>query len=297
MPPTHRHPLPLDRGVGPLAIALALNAVYTVGEGVAGFVAGSVALLADAGHNLSDVLALAVALVAARLARRPPTPERSFGAMRAEILSALFNGLLVSAVAIWVGVEALLRISDPPEVKGGWLVAVAAVGIVVNACSAALLAGGARTNLNLRASVVHLAGDALASLGVLAAGGLILAGGWEILDPLVAVAISLLVLMGAWIVLGDAVHVLLERAPRGTDPAAIGRRLAAEPGVRDVHDLHVWEITSGFPALAAHVLVDPRGDCHGIRLRLERILADEFSIEHTTLQVEHAQPELIQIRR
>jgi cobalt-zinc-cadmium efflux system protein len=297
MPHVHRHSPPLDRGAGTLAVALAVNAVYTAGEAGAGLAAGSVALLADAGHNLSDVLALGVALLAARLARRPPTPERSFGAMRGEILSALFNGVLVSIVAVWVAVEALRRIDDPPDVEGGWLVLVAAVGIVVNACSAAVLVRSARTNLNVRASVVHLASDALASLGVLAAGALIVVGGWEVLDPVVAMAISALVLVGAWAVLRDAVHVLLERAPRGMDVAAVGRRLASEPGVRDVHDLHVWEVTSGFPAVAAHVLVEPESDCHAIRRRLERVLADDFGIGHTTLQVEHARPELIQIER
>jgi cobalt-zinc-cadmium efflux system protein len=293
----HRHSFSADRGARALGAALALNAAYTLGEAIAGLASGSMALLADAGHNLSDVLALAVALAAARLAARPPTPERSFGYLRAEILSALFNGVLVAAIAIWVGVVALRRLGDPPDVEGGWLVVVAAIGIAVNAVSALVLMRDGRRNLNVRASVVHLASDALASLGVVAAGVVIVATGWEIVDPVVAVGISLLVLGGAWTVLRDAVHVLLERAPRGMDAAAIGRRLASEPGVKDVHDLHVWEITSGFVALSAHVLVEPDADCHGIRRSLERVLAAELGIEHSTLQVEHARPELIQIRR
>jgi cobalt-zinc-cadmium efflux system protein len=198
---------------------------------------------------------------------------------------------------LWVGVDAILRLDDPPDVAGGWLVAVAAGGIAVNALAAAILIRASRTNLNVRASMVHLGADALSSAGVVAAGLVILVTGWEIVDPLAAIAIALLVLLGSWGIVRDAVHVLLEGSPRGIDSTAVGSRLAAEPGVRDVHDLHIWEITSGFPALSAHVLVDPDGDCHGMRRRLERILADEFSIEHTTLQVDHAQPELVQLRR
>ena len=286
-----------DRGRRALAIAIALNAGYTAIEATAGMLTGSLALLADAAHNLSDVLALAVALVAALLTRRLPTPARSFGLMRAEILSALFNGVLVAAVSVWIGVEAIRRLGDAPPIEGGWLVAVASAGIAVNALAAAILLRSARDNLNLRASVVHLGADALASAGVVVAGLLILVTGWQIVDPIVGVLIGLVVLVGSWGVVRDAVHVLLEGAPRGIDTAAVGTRLASVPGVRDVHDLHVWEITSGFPALSAHVRVEPGGDCHGIRRILERALADEFGIEHTTLQVDHAQPELIQIRR
>jgi cobalt-zinc-cadmium efflux system protein len=284
-------------GAGALGLALALNGGYTALEAVAGVLAGSVALLADAAHNLSDVLALAVALVAARLARRPPTPTRSFGYMRAEILSALFNGVLVVAMAVWIGFEALGRLDAPPAVSGGWLVAVAAAGIGVNAVSALILARAAPGSLNVRASILHLATDAVASLGVVVGGLVIAVTGWYLVDPLLGLAIAALVAVGARGVLSDAVHVLLEGAPRGVDPMAVSARLSAVPGVRDVHDLHIWEITSGFPALSAHVLVDPGGDCHGTRRTLERLLADEFHIEHTTLQVDHARPELIQIRR
>jgi cobalt-zinc-cadmium efflux system protein len=284
-------------GARALTLALVLNAVYTAVEAGAGLAAGSVALLADAAHNLSDVLALAVALAAALLSRRPPTPSRSFGYMRAEILSALFNGVLVAAVAVWVVIDAARRLGDPPPVEGGWLIAVAGVGVLVNLVAAWILHRAAHGNLNVRASVVHLGADALSSLGVVAAGVLILVAGWELADPLVAIAISLLVVAGAWGVVREAVHVLLEGAPRGIDTAAVGARLASTAGVRDVHDLHIWEITSGFPALSAHVLVEPGGDCHAMRRRLEQLLRQEYGIEHTTLQVDHAHPELIQIDR
>jgi cobalt-zinc-cadmium efflux system protein len=292
----HRHGA-VGAGASALAIALGLNAAYTVAEGAAGVLVGSMALLADAAHNLSDVLALAVALFAARLARRPPTPTRSFGYMRAEILSALCNGVLVVAMAAWIAVESLLRLGDPPSVTGGWLTLVAAAGIAVNAASAAILARSARDNLNVRASIVHLGTDALASLGVVVGGIVIAVTGWYVVDPLLGLGIAVLIALGARGVLSDAVHILLEGAPRGIDVGAVGARLAAVPGVRDVHDLHVWEITSGFPALSAHVLVEPGDVCHATRRALERLLADEFHIEHTTLQVDHARPELIQISR
>jgi cobalt-zinc-cadmium efflux system protein len=285
------------RAILPLAVALALNAGYTAFEAAAGTIAGSVALLADAAHNLSDVLALAVALAAALLAGRPPTPARSFGWMRAEILSALFSGVLLVVLAAWIAVEALRRLDDPPEVAGGWLIGVAAAGIAVNAISAGVLVRSARQSLNVRASVVHLAGDALASAGVVVAGVVIALTGWNAVDPVAALVIGALILLSAKGVLSGAVHVLLEGVPRGIDAARVGDRMAAEPGVRDVHDLHVWEITSGFPALSAHVLVEPGGDCHGIRRILERALADALGVEHATVQGDHAQPARIQIRR
>jgi cobalt-zinc-cadmium efflux system protein len=292
----HVHPRGRDAARA-LTLALVLNAAYTAAEAAAGIAANSVALLADAAHNLSDVLALAVALAAALLARRPPTPLRSFGWMRAEILSALFNGVLVAGVALWVGVDAVRRLDDPPSVEGGWLVVVAAAGVLVNAGAAWILHRAAPGNLNVRASVVHLGADALSSLGVVAAGAVILVTGWELADPLVAIAISLLVVAGAWGIVREAVHVLLEGAPRGIDTAEVAARLTSTAGVRDVHDLHIWEITSGFPALSAHVLVEPGGDCHAMRRQLEQLLRREFGIEHTTLQVDHARPELIQIER
>jgi cobalt-zinc-cadmium efflux system protein len=279
-----------------LGIALGLNAAYTAIEGLAGFLTGSLALLADAGHNLSDVFALGLALGAVWLAGRPPTPRRSFGFKRAEILAALANALLIVAIAVLIFVEAARRFANPTEVHGGWLIAVATVGLVINLVGAALVFRRGGQDLNMRASFLHLAGDALGSLGVIAAGGIILATGWQLADPLFSVLIGLLLLATCWTVIRDSVLVLLEAAPRGMDVNEIGTRMSAFEGVVEVHDLHVWEITSGFPALSAHVLVRPEDDCHAIRRGLERLLHERFEIDHTTLQVDHRdEPRLLQI--
>lgn len=290
------HGLGGDRGARSLAIALALNAAYTVVEVVVGLTTGSLALVSDAGHNLSDVLALGLALGAVWLAARPATPNRSFGYKRALILAALANALTLVVIALLIFVEAARRFSSPPDVPGLPLVLVALVGLAINAVGAALVFRRGGDDLNLRASFLHLAGDALGSLGVIAAGLIILTTGWEYADPLFSVLIGVLVLASAWTVLRDSVLVLLEAAPRDVDVGALGEQLAAYPGVVNVHDLHVWTITSGFPALTAHVLVRPGDDCHGIRRDLERLLHDRFGIDHTTLQVDHAAPSLVQIQ-
>ena len=274
-----------------LLLALVLNGAYTVVEAAVGFLTGSLSLLADAGHNLSDVLALGLAAGAVWLAQRPPTPRRSFGFKRAEILAAFLNAVSIVVIALLIFVEAARRIGDPTEVPGGWLIAVAAVGILVNAAGAAAVFRRGGEDMNMRASFLHLAGDALGSLGVFAAGVIILTTGWIYADPLFSVLIGLLILASVWGVLRDTVLVLLEAAPRGLDPQAIGNRLATYAGVVDVHDLHVWTITSGFPALSAHVLVRPGDDCHAIRRSLEQIIHHEFGIDHTTLQVDHQRGE------
>ena len=286
------------RHKGALLVAVALNLAYTAGEAIAGFATGSLALLADAGHNLSDVFALGIALAAAWLASRPSTPQRSFGLQRAEILSALVNGLSLVAIGVWILVEATRRLGDPPDVSGGWMSGVAAFGIVVNLASAIILLRVGEGNLNIRAAVVHLAGDALASVGVVVAGAVILVFGWQAADPLVGVLIALLILVSSWSVLRESLRILLEMTPAGIDAAEVGRRMASVPGVVEVHDLHIWTITSGFPALSAHVLVRPGDDCHARRRDVEELLAHELGIEHATLQVDHAQEsERLQLAR
>lgn len=292
----HHHPHHHGADAGrTLTAALVMNAGYTALQVVVGVLAGSVALLADAGHNLSDVLALGVALGAVWFARRPATPRRSFGYRRAEILAALVNALSIVAVSGIILYEAIRRLTDPPDVPGGWLMAVAAGGIAVNALSAWIIhrAGRGRDDLNLRASFLHLAGDALASLGVLIAGALVLAFGWRIADPVIAIAIAGLIAASAWGVLRESVLVLLEAAPRGTDPEAVGAALAAAGGVVEVHDLHIWSVSSDFPAISAHVVVTHDSDCHRVRRELEELLAHRFGIAHSTLQMEHRQPRLL----
>jgi cobalt-zinc-cadmium efflux system protein len=271
-----------------LAVALGLTASYTVVEVVGGFVAGSLALLADAVHMLSDNVALALALVAAWLAAKPATSERTFGYKRAEVLAALANGVLLVALAIWIFVEAVMRLRDPGDVLGGWMLGIALVGIVVNVAAGLVLSRARTDSLNVEAALRHVFADLLGSLGVAVAAVVILATGWVRADPLVSILIGVLVLASAWSVVRDSTSILLESTPRGIDADALGRRLASFPGVVEVHDLHVWTITSGFPALSAHVLVRPGDDCHERRRQLERLLYSEFGIEHTTLQVDHA---------
>jgi cobalt-zinc-cadmium efflux system protein len=269
-----------------LAAALALTAGYTVVEIVGGILIGSLALLADAVHMLSDNIALGLALAAVWLAAKPATPERTWGYKRAEVLVALANGVALVALAIWIFYAAIRRLDDPPEVLGGWLLAIAVAGIVVN-LGAAVILSGARGGLNVEAARRHVLGDLLGSLGVVAAAIVILATGWLEADPLVSMLIAVLVLASSWSILRDSTSILLEAAPSGIDTRQVGERLAGAPGVVEVHDLHIWTITSGFPALSAHVLVARGEDCHGRRRELERLLRTEFGIEHTTLQVDH----------
>ena len=271
-----------------LAVALVLTASYTLVEVVGGVLAGSLALLADAVHMLSDNVALALALVAAWLATKPSTPERTYGYKRAEVLAALANGVMLVALAIWIFVEAAMRLRDPGDVLGGWMLAIALLGIVVNVAAGLVLSRARNHSLNVEAAFRHVFADLLGSMGVAVAGIVILATGWVEADPLVSILIGVLVLLSTWSILRDSTAILLESTPRGIDADALGQRLASAPGVVEVHDLHVWTITSGFMALSAHVLVSPGEDCHGRRRELERLLRDEFGIEHTTLQVDHA---------
>src|SRR5215210_2623158 len=278
-----------------LGIALALIAGFLVAEVVGGILAHSLALLADAAHMLGDAGSLALALFAVWIAGRPPTPERSFGYRRVEILAALANGVVLVAVAIWIFVEAADRLADPPTPLGGWILALGAIGLAVNLAAAVVIARARSGSLNVEAAFRHVLADALGSVGVIAAGAIVLLTGWAYADPLVSVAIGLLVLWSSVTILRESVRILLEASPSGVDPTAIGQRMAAVPDVVEVHDLHVWTITSGFPALSAHVLVTAGADCHGKRRELQRLLADEFRLGHATLQVDHAGSEAVEL--
>jgi len=269
-----------------LAIVLGLTGAYTVCEIVGGWLTGSLALLADAGHMLGDSAALALALVAAWLADRPATPERSFGYRRAEILAALANGVALAVIGIWVFIEAVRRLDNPREILGGWMLAVALAGLVVNVL-AALILSRAGDNLNVRAALRHVFADLAGSVGVIVAALVVLTTGWERADAVASMAIGVLILGSSWSIVRDSVSILLEATPAGIDADVVGRRMAAVEGIVEVHDLHIWTITSGFPTLSAHVLVRRGDDCHLRRLQLEQLLAQEFGLEHTTLQVEH----------
>ena len=280
-----------------LTTVLVLTVAFTVVEIVGGFVTDSLALLADAGHMLSDTFAIGLALVALTLASRPSTPRRSFGFQRAEILAAFVNGLTLVLISGWIIWEAVGRFRDPPDVLGGWMLAIAATGLVVNTVSALILARSEHQSLNVRAAFRHVLADLLGSAGVIVAAVVILLTGWTTVDPLVSVAIALLILGSAWGVLRDSTAILMEQAPSGVDADAVAQAITDVPGVTSVHDLHVWTITSGFDALSAHVLVGRGEDCHGLRREIERVLEARFEITHTTLQVDHdASDALIELR-
>ena len=288
---THAHRLAGDRRR--LGAALGLIASFTAVEVVVGFVANSIAVLADAVHMLSDSGAIALALFAAWVGARPASAERTYGYLRAEILAALANGVALVALAIWIFVQAAARLSDPPEPLGGWMLAAGIAGLAVNV-AAALVLGGARS-LNVRAAYRHVLADVLGSVGVIVAAVAIVATGWAYADPLASLAIGALVLASSWAILRDSVSVLLEGTPEGMDAGEIGRAMAQTDGVSEVHDLHVWAISSGFPSLSAHVLVPSGDDCHDVRRRLEEMLRTRFGLEHTTLQVEHAEPSAVEL--
>jgi cobalt-zinc-cadmium efflux system protein len=270
-----------------LAFVLALTATFTIAEVIGGLATGSLALLADAGHMLSDVLSLGLALFAVWLAGRPVTPNRSFGYKRAEILAALFNGVMLVAISIWIFIEAYRRMEQPPEILGGWMLVVAVLGLLVNIAGAVILSRSGGESLNVQGALRHVVADMLGSLGAIAAAGIILLTGWRYADPIISVFIGLLVLGSSWKLLRDSVNILLEQTPRGIDANEVGKKMAGVPGVEEVHDLHIWTITSGFPALSAHVLVGRDENCHARRHNLEELLAREYGIEHTTLQMDH----------
>ena len=291
----HGHRVATDRRA--LAIALALIVVFLVAEVVAALIAGSLALLADAGHMLTDAGALAFALFAATLASRPAQGRWTFGYRRLEILAAQANGITLLVVALLIVYGAVRRLISPDEVRGGIVVAVALAGIVVNLAATGVLARASRESLNVRGAFLHVATDSVAFAATAVAGALILVTGWNRFDPIASLCVAALMLWASWGLLRESSSIFLERSPSGIDPEAVGRALVAEPDVVEVHDLHVWTVTSGFPALAAHILVAPDSDCHATRRHLEQMLHDRFELEHTTLQVEHAEPRLLTIQR
>jgi cobalt-zinc-cadmium efflux system protein len=283
----HDHSISPDADRGTLRLALALILGFMLVEVVAGLLAGSLALLSDAAHMLTDAGAIALALYAAALAARPASGTFTFGLGRAEILSAQANGATLLVLAGIIGFDAVHRLVDPPDVDGAVVLAVGLLGAVVNVSAAWALARAQRRSLNVEGARAHVLTDLYASLGAALAGALVLLFGLDIADPIAALIVAVLMLLTAWRLLRDSGRILLEGAPAGMNTAAIGRALAAHPGVNEVHDLHVWEVTSDFPALAAHVLVAPGDDCHRIRRELQAELADRFGIRHTTLQVDH----------
>ncbi|MBS1861056.1 MAG: cation transporter [Actinobacteria bacterium] len=269
-----------------LVVALGINLVLLLAEAIGGILTGSLAVLADAGHLLSDVGSIVLALIAARLAARPASGRRTFGYQRSEVLAALVNGLTLVAVSVIIGIEAIGRFSDPLPISGGGVLALGVLGLLGNAVATVYLARGQREDVNLEGVLRHSFADALGSLGVVVAGAVVMAGGSDIVDPIVGLLISALVLLSSWRLLKEPFDVLMEAAPADLDVDGMGAAICRVDGVRSVHDLHVWTVTAGFPALAAHVVVARGADRDLVRRQLEMELGEGFGIEHTTLQME-----------
>ena len=292
----HAHGRDADRGA--LRTALILITAFMVGELVAGVLADSLALLSDAAHMLTDAVALAIALFAARLAERPAQGAMTYGLGRAEILSAQANGVTLLVLGVLIVIDAIRRLVSAPHVHGTPVLVVALAGVLVNLIVVRVLAHGTdpgARSLNVEGSYQHILTDLFGFVATAVAALIIIVAGFDRADAIASLLIAALMLHAAYGLVIASGRVFMEAAPSGLDPDAIGRALAAEPGVVEVHDLHVWEVTSGFPALSAHVVVRAGDDCHERRRTLQAIVSERFGVDHTTLQVDHeaaAQPPL-----
>jgi cobalt-zinc-cadmium efflux system protein len=283
----HDHSHHRDVGRRRLMLVLAITAFFMVVEFIGGWLSNSLALMADAGHMLSDVAALGLSAFALWFSRRPATPDKTYGYMRIEILAALANGatlIIIAAVIIW---QAFVRFREPQDVQGFLMLAVAAGGLVVNIIAALLLHSSADHNLNLRGAYLHVLGDLLGSVGAIAAAVIILISGWMPADPLISVLVALLILFGAWRLVRESVDVLLEAVPRHIDANAVNRAIMNIPGVEAVHDLHIWTLTSGVLAMSGHAVIrDPARHQETIGA-VHDAMHREFGISHVTIQIEH----------
>ena len=269
-----------------LTVALVLILGLMAGEVVFGVVAGSLALLADAGHMLTDAAALGLALAAAAYAARPPRGRWTFGFRRLEILAAHVNGITLLVVGLLIVYAAVRRLVSPPEVRGGIVLVVALAGMVVNLIAALVLARPSHESLNVRGAFLHVATDLAAFAGTAVAGAIVLATGWNQADPIASLVVAALIFWSSYLLLRESTRILLDVAPR--EPREIADSMLSVPGVVQVHDLHVWTVGSGFPSVSAHVLVEPGADCHALRRDVAALLEERFSLSHSTLQVEHA---------
>jgi cobalt-zinc-cadmium efflux system protein len=272
-----------------LTLALSLILAFMAGEVVVGVLAHSLALLSDAAHMVTDAAAIALALFAARMADRPPSGGYTFGLRRAEILSAQANGLTLLLLAIWVVYEAVRRLREPAEVHGAAVLITALVGIAVNLAAAWAIRRADRRSLNVEGAFQHVLTDLFAFIATAIAGVVLLTTGFRQADTIASIIVAALMVRSGIGLVRDSGRIFLEAAPSGIDPSALGGELAAVPGVVELHDLHVWQVTSGYPAMSAHVLVETGGDCHAVRRVIEAHLHDRYDIEHTTLQVDHAE--------
>jgi cobalt-zinc-cadmium efflux system protein len=281
---THRAPL-RQESRRRLGLVLAITAAVMLAEAVGGWLAHSLALLADAGHMLADVAALGLSLVVAYLAQRPATAERTFGLLRLEIVAALVNGAVLLAISLGIALEAVHRFRAPSQVHGALLLGVAALSLVANGAGAAILHRGHHHSLNQRGAYLHIVGDVLGSAGALAAGAIILATGWVQADPLISILISVLILGSAWRLVKESTDILLEAAPAHIALADVHDHIASIPGVASVHDLHVWTVTSGVIAMSGHLVVQNPADNQRVLEAVQQRLGG-MGIRHVTVQME-----------
>ncbi|WP_246116109.1 cation diffusion facilitator family transporter [Trebonia kvetii] len=287
----HAHAASPDADWRWLAAAAALIVAFMAGEVVAGLVAHSLALLSDAAHMLTDAAAIGLALATIRMAARPARGDYTYGWRRLEILSAQANGITLVLLALWLGYEAVRRLITPHQVDGGLMLGVAIAGVCVNLAASLMLAransASGRRSLNMAGAVAHVLTDLYAFAATAVAAIVVLASGFDRADPIATLVVVALMLYAGIGLIRASGRIFLEAAPAGLDPAALGAAMAARPNVAEVHDLHIWEITTGMPAASAHVLVQPREDCHAVRADLEALFAREYDITHLTLQVDH----------
>jgi cobalt-zinc-cadmium efflux system protein len=282
----HRHHHPRGASQRTLLIVLALTFGYMLAEAAGGYFSNSLALLSDAGHMFTDVAALALALFAVRFAARPATPRKTYGFYRLEILAALANGVTLIVLALLICVEAYHRLRAPEEVRGWTLVWISVGGLVVNLISAWLLSRSHQESLNVRGAYLHVIGDLLGSVAAISAGVLIIWRGWRWADPLFSVAISGLIIYSSWRLVADAVNILLEGTPSHINPAAVEEAVRTVPGVRAVHDLHIWTITSDRHAVTAHVVINDASESYRVLREVRELLAERFALAHSTIQIE-----------
>lgn len=267
--------------------AFVLTAGFMGAEVVGGLISGSLALLADAAHMLTDAAALALAWFAFRIARRPADIRRSYGYHRGQVLAAFVNGGVLIAIVAWIFFEAVARLREPVPIQGGTMLVVAALGLVVNIAAFAALHGGDRENLNMRAAAAHVLGDLLGSAAAIIAALVILWTGWTPIDPLLSILVGLLVLRSAWLVLRESSHIMLEGTPADIDPAALRQALLeAVPDLEDIHHIHAWSLTPDRPLLTLHAMVAAEADQQAALVQIKQVLAERFGIEHSTVQVE-----------
>jgi len=293
----HTHAISVDADRRYLTIALLLIVGFMAVEVVAGIAARSLALISDAGHMLTDAGALLLSLLVIRMVQRPAGGNLTYGMRRAEVLSGQANGAVLLVLGLLVTYEGISRLISPPDVAGGVVTVIAAIGVVVNLAAAWVLAKANRQSLNVEGSFQHILTDLYAFLGTLVAGVVIILTGFDRADAIASLVVAALMFRSGYQLQRKAVRVLLESAPEGTAPESVGMAMAHVLEVVQVHDLHLWELTPGVPSLTAHVLVAPKADCHAIRRGLEQMLRDRFEIAHTTLQVDHAHPQVIAIGR